>query len=130
MAKSHSFRFADHELNQELVRAFKKAKLGYTVGRNGLVHFPTSDLDLVENELICSIRDSVFPSWQVVTCPSDWVERYQDYMKRNKIPFKVELSDGETWFLIPRNYRPHAWKLDIPSRKDRAKGKAQLAANM
>ena len=62
-----------------------------------------------------SIRDKVFPSWQVLTCPKDWIERYRDYMNRHGIPFKEELSDGELWFLIPRKYRPHAWKLDDPA---------------
>jgi hypothetical protein len=73
----------------------------------------------VENDVICSIRDEVFPSWQVLTCPHDWKARYRTYMKRHGVPFVEELSNGEVWFLIPRKYRPHAWRLDELVSKDR-----------
>ena len=32
-------------------------------------------------------------------------------MSRHDVPLKEEISDGELWFLIPRKYRPHSWKL-------------------
>ena len=40
-------------------------------------------------------------------------------MIRHDIPLKEEMSDGELGFLIPRKYRPHAWKLDESEKRVR-----------
>jgi hypothetical protein len=119
MDKQLSFRLLDDSLNRALLSLLKKAKIDYSLDEDGSIHYSAVVNDVVENDLICSIRDQVFPSWQVLTCPNDWVERYRDFMINRGIPFKEELSDGEFWFLIPRKYRPHAWKLDDPARKNR-----------
>jgi hypothetical protein len=117
MDKKYSFKFLDKELNRELVRLFKKCKIDHSIGTDGTVHYSPDNEEVVGNNLICSIRDKVFSSWQVLTCPPDWTARYQEYMGCHGIPFREELSNGELWFLLPRQYRPHSWKLDGSKRK-------------
>ena len=119
MGKSNSFKFLDDDLNRQLIALLKKAKVKHDVGKDGVVHYSSLDDEVVENDLICSIRDKVFPSWQVLTCPRDWIARYKKYMSRHEIPFHEELSNGELWFLLPRKYRPHLWKLDRPMKAER-----------
>ena len=114
MAKSNSFKFLDGTLNQLLIALLKKAKIKHNVGADGIIHYSSDDEDIVENDFICSIRDKVFLSWQILTCPRDWTGRYKKYMNLHKIPFHEELTNGELWFLLPRKYRPHRWKLDSP----------------
>jgi hypothetical protein len=117
--KSHSFQFLDGDLNRELVGLLTKAGIKHTIDHDGVVYYSPDDEEVVENDLIGSVRDKVFPSWQILTCPEDWAARYKEYMSRHGIPFREERSDGELWFLIPRNHRPHAWKLDGPTKKER-----------
>jgi hypothetical protein len=119
MATHHSFKFLDNRLNRELARLLKKAGIHHFIDKDGAASYSADDQEFVENDLICSIRDKVFPAWQVLTCPTDWIPSYKSYMNRHEIPFREELSDGERWFLIPRKYRPHLWKLDAPIRKER-----------
>jgi hypothetical protein len=76
------------------------------------------DTELVENELIASVRDVVFFPWQIISCPKDWTQRYKNYMRKHGIPYVEELIDNQLCFLIPRAFRPHSWKLGKePSRK-------------
>lgn len=119
MERSESFKFLDRDLNQRLLSLLKKAKIKHDVGTDGIVHYCPDDEEVVENDLICSIRNKVFSSWQVLTCPRAWTVRYKKYMFDHGIPFHEELSNGELWFLIPRNYRPHRWKLDGPAKASR-----------
>lgn len=120
MVLKRSFRFADDTLNRRLITLLKKRAIGHAVGRNGVIHYSPDDAECVENILIDSIRSSVFPFWQVLTCPEDWTRRYRDYMTRHAIPFTEEISDGQLWFLLPRRYRPHAWKLEDQSSRREA----------
>lgn len=119
MAESNAFKFLDDDLNQQLLALLRKSKIKYNVGKDGMVHYAPEDEEVVENDFICSIRDKVFPSWQVLTCPRDWTVRYKKYMSQHGIPFREELSNGELWFLLPRKYRPHSWKLDGPMKVER-----------
>ncbi len=111
MGQSCSFQFLDGPLHEELIGLLKKAEIGYSIAKDGAALYSQNDEEFVENELICSIRDKVFPSWQVLTCPKDWIARYKHYMSRHGVPFREERSNGETWFLIPGGRRPHLWKL-------------------
>ena len=77
-----------------------------------MLHYSPDDVEIVENELICAIREQVFATWQVVTCPPDWVDRYRQFMTKKGVPFREELADEEVWFLIPRKYRPNLWNLN------------------
>lgn len=61
---------------------------------------------------------------QTLCCPKDWEKRYEDYMVLHKIPYrKVKAKVGqrqrnsfgedESRFVLPRKYRPHAWKIEL-----------------
>ena len=119
MKKSNSFKFLDESLNQQLITRLKKAEIQHDVDGDGVVYYSPDDEEVVENGFICSIRDKVFPAWQVLTCPRDWIVRYKQYMSQYEIPFREELSNGELWFLLPRKYRPDRWKLDRPMKTAR-----------
>jgi len=119
MENSNSFKFLDDELNRQLLALLKKGKIKHHVGNDGIIHYSPDDEEVVEEHFICSIRDRVFPSWQVLTCPRSWTVRYKKYMSHHGIPFREELSNGELWFLLPRKYRPHRWKLDDPMKTER-----------
>jgi hypothetical protein len=111
MPLSLSFRFADDELNDKLIDLVKKNRIKHSVDDGGIVHFSPDDEDVMENTLICSIRDDVFTSWQVLSCPRDWTDCYREYMAQHDVPFHEELIDDGVCFLIPRRYRPNSWKL-------------------
>jgi hypothetical protein len=113
MGYTHSFRFVDDGLNQRLIALMKKAQVSHVVDKAGVLHYSPDDEEVVENDLICSIRDQVFSSWQIVTCPNDWIGQYKRYMSKHRIPYSEELSNDQVWFLIPRKYRPHAWRLTV-----------------
>jgi len=119
MGKNNSFKFLDDDLNRQLIALLKKAKIKHDIDKHGVVHYSPLDDEFVENDLICSIRDKVFPSWQVLTCPRDWAVRYKKYMSRRGIPFHEEFSNGELWFLLPRTYRPDRWNLLGPANPER-----------
>jgi len=112
MKKKCSFKFLDDDLNQQLMILLRNSTIKYEVSKDGVVRYSSEDIEIVENDLICSIRDEVFTSWQVLTCPPDWTDRYRNYMDQHQIPFHEELSNGELWFLLPRRFRPQRWELD------------------
>ena len=107
-----SFKFVDESLNRRLIDLLKKSGVEHCIDKAGVIHYSPNHEELIENELIGSIRARVFPSWQVLTCPRGWTNRYKRYMVQHNIPFKEELAVGRLWFLIPRKYRPHSWKLE------------------
>jgi hypothetical protein len=111
---SNSFRFVDDRLNSRLINDLKKRKTRASIDRQGTIHYADDDVELIENEVISRIRDSVFSKWKIISCPADWARQYKDYMQRHDVPFTEELIDNQLCFLIPRTYRPHAWKLDEP----------------
>jgi hypothetical protein len=113
MGATLSFRFADEDLNLRLIAPFRKKEIRHFVDENEVIHYSREDEDSVENHLIRSIRNRVFSSWQVLSCPTEWTGRYKLYMSRHDIPFKEELIDGQAWFLLPRKYRSQRWKLEV-----------------
>jgi hypothetical protein len=115
MGKNNSFRFVDDDLNQQLRVLLRKSKVRHQVGQNGVIYYSPVEEEVIENDLICSVRDKAFPDWQVLTCPRDWTVTYEKYMRESEIPFQEELSNGDVWFLLPRKHRPHRWKLIGPS---------------
>jgi hypothetical protein len=119
MEKSNTFRFLDDALNRRLLALLEKDKVKHHVAKDGTIRYSPDDEEVVEDRFICSVRDGVFPSWQVLTCPSDWTGRYKRYMSRHGIPYYEELSNGELWFLLPRKYRPDRWRLDDVVRTER-----------
>jgi hypothetical protein len=119
MIKFQTFRFLDDGLNRRLIALLRKTKIRHTVGRDGTISFHPEDEEAFENDAVCSIRDEILPGWQILTCPRNWVARYRKYMDRNAIPFHEESSDGETWFLLSRKFRPERWKLETRKRVER-----------
>src|SRR5438132_14360635 len=118
VGKSNAFKFLDADLNQRLLNLLRKGKIKHEVGKDGIIYYSSDAEDIIENSFICPVRDQVFPSWQVLTCPRDWAERYKEYMSRHRIPFHEEFSNGEVWFLLPRNYRPGRWKRNDPMKPE------------
>ena len=111
MALTNSFKFLQGSRNNRFIANLKKAKIRHTVDNRGNVHYAAEDEEVVEDNIISSIRSEVFSSWQILCCPKDWARAYRDYMTARHIPFAEELIDNQPCFLIPRKYRPHSWKL-------------------
>src|SRR5450755_3434804 len=112
MPKTYTFKFLDEKLNRKLIALVKKSPVKHSIGNDGVLHYSSADEEVVGNGLISSIREAVFPSWQILSCPEDWIERYKRYMNQHDVPFAEELIDNQLCFLLPRKYRPHSWKLD------------------
>jgi hypothetical protein len=74
-----------------------------------------SDTEVVENELICSIRSRIFPKWGIFTLEGDETPRpnvtaaYRAYMTQHGIPFAEEIINGFTWFLVPEGIDSFEW---------------------
>ena len=114
--KTHTFRFVDDVLNQKLIALLKKEANGkFSIDKKGTVKYSHTDEDLIGNNLICKIRSAVFESWQIVSFPEHWKNSYTRYMSKNKVPFCEEIRDANSRFLIPRQFRPHAWNLEEPT---------------
>ena len=112
MAPRLFIRFADDAHNRELTALLKTHGIEHSVDRQGSIRYSSDDEEVVENELVRSIRDRIFSPWQVLSCPDDWGERYKHYMSLHGIPFREEWIDGQACFLLPRKYRPQRWKLE------------------
>jgi hypothetical protein len=110
-AQTVSFRFANAKLQQKLLIALRRAGIRHVADRRGAVQFAVENEAFVENTILLRIRNSVFPRWQILSCPANWGDRYRRYMAERNIPYEEEIADGETSFLISAQYRPHAWKL-------------------
>jgi len=52
---------------------------------------------------------------QVLSCPKNCLQRYKNYMTKHKIKFREVVDDGKTCLVLPRKYRPHAWKRMDPA---------------
>jgi hypothetical protein len=116
----YSFQFVDGRLNRQLIQLLEQSRVTFSLGEDGAVQYSPKDEEFVENELIRTIRDQQFPkSWQIISCPRDWADRYRQYMQTHRVPFVEERIDGIPGFVLPRRYRPHSWKLeqDRPSRQ-------------
>jgi hypothetical protein len=110
MPLSRNFRFLNDRLNSLFIQLLLGSGLRVSVDDNGVVYFDHANEEAVE-DILAKIRDSRFDSWQVLSCPSDWVNKYRQEMKRRKVPFIEELNDGQVEFLLPQNYEPHDWKI-------------------
>ena len=108
-----TFKFVNEKLNHSLILLLKKAKLKFKISAQNLIHYATQDEERIENEIICKIRDKAFPTWQLLSCPAEAAPLYKQYMVSHQIPYEIELCDSEIGFLLPRSYRPHAWKLEL-----------------
>ena len=48
---------------------------------------------------------------QFLTCPAHCRKVYKAYMDKKSIPYKEVTLSKMKAFMLPRKYRPHAWKL-------------------
>lgn len=48
---------------------------------------------------------------QILRCPKDALDAYRKKMKEKSVPYEEYLLDGQIVFILPKTYRPHAWKL-------------------
>jgi len=80
MNPTFSFKFMNDKLNLRLIGLLKKANIDYFVDRDGVIRYSSRDEEVVGNELIRRVRNEVFPRWQLLSCPKDWIERYKQYM--------------------------------------------------
>jgi hypothetical protein len=116
----HSFRFMDDSLNRKLIKLLQlKARGRFEIQPDGTIRYPREEEDLIGNDVICAVRNAAFPTWQVLSCPADWIDSYRSYMAEKKIPYREEIRDRSLRLLIPRNYRPHSWKLQDPQAASR-----------
>jgi hypothetical protein len=108
-AQEYSFQFLNPVHNRRLLRLLRESRIPYRVDDEGTVRYAPEDAEAVGNDVISSVRDRIFATWQVLSFPADWTERYRHYLEKNRIPYEEELANGELRFLIPGNYRPHSW---------------------
>ncbi len=113
----YSFKFVDDTLNRQLVALLRRSGARFRVDSKGTIRYSKNDVEFIENDVISRVRTSVFPTWQIISCPSNWAPRYKEYMLQRNVPFVEELIDNQLCFLIPRIYRPHSWKLELARRK-------------
>jgi hypothetical protein len=124
----HSFRFMKPSLTDALAARLEKAKLNFKKDREGALWYAAEDEERLENDFLVPMRDRMFSSsWQLVTCPPAWAERYRQYMIAKGIRFEEELFDDRVAFCIPREYRPHTWRLapGAPARQKPTNGVAR-----
>ncbi len=114
MVAQRTFRFANPELNAELASRLRTAQLRHSVTPDGTTSYAAADEERVENGILQEMRNQVFARWQLVFCPPDWADRYRQYMAIHRVPSEEQWADGQPCFLIPRQYRPHTWKLPEP----------------
>ena len=127
MDQTYSFKFMDDNLNRRLLSLLKKAAIEYIVDRDRAIHYARADEETVGNDLLCSIRTKVFPDWQLLSCPSNWTERYKRYMVQHGVLFREELFNDRLCFLLPRKHRPHLWKLEETGITHRIRAKCDVA---
>jgi len=104
------FRFADDNVNARFISRIKRSELAHSVDSGGIVHFPSKEEEGAE-AVIADVRASVFPAWQVLSCPADWTQRYRDEMTRRNVAYLEELNNGAVDFLLEQRHRPHSWKM-------------------
>lgn len=108
MPLSRNFRFLNDRLNTLFINLMLGNGITMAWDENGVIYFNESDEEVVE-DILAKIRSSQFSSWQVLSCPSDWVNKYRYEMKRRHVPFVEELNDGQVEFLVSCDQEPHDW---------------------
>lgn len=116
MDTSQSFKFLDSQLNRRLLDILKKRRDAFVVDAGGAVRMSPENEIVLHNEILPDLRAEKFASWQLITCPEDWIESYKEYMATNAVPFTEEIENGDLWFMIPGSYKPHSWKIKEPTR--------------
>src|SRR5437899_3156729 len=97
----HSFTFLDCNLNKKAIARIKKAGVPCHVDDRGIIHYATTHEERIENDLLSSVRNEVFPHWAIFSCPRNWIASYKEYMAAHRIPYQEELTNNQICFLIP-----------------------------
>lgn len=106
------FKFLNEKLQKKLISLLrKKAKNKFKILPSLYIEYDEKDVDLIENQLICSVRVSVFPNWQIVTASNNSFA-FQMELQKRKVSFELEIKNFDIRFLINKKYKPHAWKID------------------
>src|SRR5712691_2572502 len=100
MNLSYSFRFVDNQLNHELISLIANSGLKHRIDKKGIILYSPDDEEVIGNEILPAVRNKLFASWQIISCPQDWAERYKRYMIRRDVSFVEELIDNQLCFLI------------------------------
>ena len=114
MRMNRTFRFMPPKLNAALQAALNGADIDHAVDRWGYVYYHDRDTEAFE-DILATVRSSVFESWQVLSCPADAVNAYRQVMRQRKVRFVVEVDNNRVEFLIPGDVDPHSWPLDTLS---------------
>jgi hypothetical protein len=109
MAFSRNFRFLNDRLNFLFIQMLFGSGLRVIWDENGVIYYDANDEEAIE-DILAKIRSVQFSSWQVLSCPAEWVNKYRYEMKRRQVPFFEELNDGQVEFLLPGDEEPHDWK--------------------
>lgn len=109
MPLPRNFRFLNDRLNSILISTLIVSDIQVNWDENSVIYFDEKDEEAIEG-ILAKIRTAQFPTWQVLSCPVDWVNQYRQEMKRRQVPYLEELNDGQIEFLLPGNCEPHDWK--------------------
>src|SRR6266478_354633 len=91
MNLAYSFRFVDNKLNDKLISLIAKSGIKHRIDKEGIIHYSPDDEEVIGNEILPAVRNKLFSSWQIISCPRDWAERYKRYMIRRDVSFVEEL---------------------------------------
>src|SRR4051794_34915749 len=100
----YTFQFLNPVHNHRLVALLRESRIPHQVDEDGRVRYAPEHAEAVGNDVISSVRDAIFPSWQVLSFPADWTERYRQYLHENQIPYEPERANGQLRFLIPGHH--------------------------
>ncbi len=104
------FKFVAKPLNDQLLALVAAAEIPWERGKDERICYRSEDEEAFE-ELLAQVRGSIFPKWQVLSSPEDWVPKYRKALEDRGIDFQEELNNGALEFLIPGTCRPHHWKI-------------------
>jgi hypothetical protein len=112
------FRLCDESLQRELLARVARSAVPHAVEPDGTLRYASENREEIEDEFICSLRQSLFPEWGIFTLEGDGHPRprttalFREYMLNHGIPFVEEAHDGFAWFLVAQEHDSFAW--DVP----------------
>ena len=114
---NRSFRFVDECLQDDLLALVRASGVPHAIEPDGTLLYASADEEVIENDLICSIRDRVFSEWGVFTLEGDETRRprttarYRAHMLEQEIPFVEEIADRFVWFLVRHDQDSFEWTI-------------------
>ena len=111
MVHDRTFRFANDDLNKQLIACLHDGALDYAVRPDGAVGYRSADEDRFE-DVLARVRDGVFTDWQVFSFPPDWLPEYRAALARREVAYEEEINDGAVEFLLDGSQEPHEWRIE------------------